>query len=271
MNSEREKEIGEDDRKRSEFIFNFMKEKKPVTPCNELEIPKVIIQYWHCLDELPYDVLNCIESWKVLKEKEFEFKLFDDVQAKQFINEYFDEEYLTAYLKCHHPAMRCDYFRLCYLYILGGFYIDCDELYSNQKIDLLFSNNSIKIQPLCYSLSQDKMVNIEDYLSEPYDKNNIYYFNNNPIVAPPKHELISIALKRANDKLIDGDNISDIQSTTGPGNLTASVVYYLLRKNAQINIIDNWNDISYSPWPLSYRSDDRNWRRYNSKNKKWFC
>ena len=233
-------------------------------------IPKVIIQYWHCLDELPSDVFKCIESWKVLKGKEFEFKLFDDVQAQKFITKYFEEEYLNAYLICHHPAMRCDYFRLCYLYIFGGFYIDCDELYTKQKIDLLYSNNDIKIQPLCYSLTQEKMVDIEDYLFEPHNKNNIYYFNNNPIVAPPKHELISIALKRANNKLLNEENIYDIQSTTGPGNLTASVVYYLLREKAKINIIKNWKDISYSPWPLSYRNDDRNWRLYNSKNRKWF-
>src|SRR5688572_21171280 len=268
MRHEREKEIGEDDQTRSEFVYNFLKTKTPVTPDCDLEIPKVVIQYWHCLDELPGDVSKCIDSWKVLKEKKFQFKLFDDVQAQKFINEYYDENYLNAYLKCHHPAMRCDYFRLCYLYIFGGFYIDCDELYSGQKIDILYNNNNIKIQPLCYSLSQQKMVNIEDFLSDPYDKTNIYYFNNNPIVTPPKHELISIALNRANNILYSRQNIYDIQSTTGPGNLTASVVFYMLQKSDRISVIKNWNDIPCSPWPLSYRNDDRNWRLYDPNNKK---
>ena len=270
MYSEREIEIGDDDKKRSEFIYRFIKSENRVTISNDIAIPKVIVQYWHCLNELPNDVLNCIESWKSLTANGFEFKLFDDRQAQQFITNYFEEKYLNAYLKCHHPAMRCDYFRLCYLYIFGGFYIDCDELYSNQKIDFLYSNNNIKVQPLCYSLNQERMIDMKEYLYKPYDENKIYYFNNNPIITPPKHELISIALERTCGRLLNEADISDIQSTTGPGNLTASVVYYLLRNENQINIIKDWNDISLSPWPLSYRNDDRNWRLHNSERTQWF-
>ena len=166
--------------------------------------------------------------------------------------------------------MRCDYFRLCYLYIFGGFYIDSDELYLNEEIDFLFKNNNIKIQPLCYSLEQEKMIKIENYLHKPYDVTNIYYFNNNPIIAPPFHKLIAIALERATDKLLKEENIFDIQSTTGPGNLSASIAYYLLNGKNNIELIKNWNLISNSPWPLSYRNDDRNWRLYNGSNKKWF-
>jgi mannosyltransferase OCH1-like enzyme len=270
MSHENQELIAEDDNKRSEFIYKFISSKNDFNSSKELEIPKIIVQYWHCHDELPSDVLKCIESWKILKEKGFEFKLFDDASAKTFISENFTEEYLLSYLKCHHPAMRCDYFRLCYLFMCGGFYVDCDELYSTHEIDLLYLNNSIKIQPLCYNIEQDKMVDIEDYLEKPYNKNNIYYFNNNPIVAPPKHELLYIALKRATNRLTNEENLFDIQSTTGPGNLTASVVCYLLKRESRVNIIKNWNEISDSPWPLSYRNDDRNWRLYNGKTKKWF-
>ncbi len=261
--------IPEDDNKRSKFIYDFLQKQKHTYSNEDLVIPKVIVQYWHSLDELPNDVFKCIESWKTLKNKGFEFKFFDDDSAKKFINKHLSEEHLRSYLNCHHPAMRCDYFRLCYLYICGGFYVDSDELYLNEEIDFLFKNNNIKIQPFCYSIEQEKMIEIEDYLNKPYDATKIYYFNNNPIIAPPFHELISIALKGATDKLLREENIFDIQSTTGPGNLSASIVYYLLSGKNKIDIIDNWNSISESPWPLSYRNDDRNWRLYNG-NKKWF-
>ncbi len=262
--------ISEDDNKRSKFIYNFLQSRKPINSNEDLIIPKVVIHYWHSLDELPDDVFNCIESWKSLKDKGFEFRLFSDDSAKEFISNNLGKEYLVSYLKCHHPAMRCDYFRLCYLYVKGGFYVDSDELYLNEEIDFLFKNNNIKIQPLCYSIENEKMIDVENFLIKPYISTNIYYFNNNPIVAPPFHELILIALNRATDKLLMEENILDIQSTTGPGNLSASIVYYLLDGNEKIDIIDNWDSISKSLWPLSYRNDDRNWRIYNGNNKKWF-
>lgn len=270
MSEIKNKLISEDDNKRSEFIYYFLQKQKYTCSNEEVVIPKVIVQYWHSFDELPNDVFNCIESWKILKNKGFEFELFDDDSAKEFITKHLGKEHLTSYLKCHHPAMRCDYFRLCYLYIKGGFYVDSDELYLNEEIDFLFNNNNIKIQPFCYSIEKEEMIEIEDYLYKPYNDTNIYYFNNNPIVVPPFHELILIALKRATDKLLKEENIFDIQSTTGPGNLSASTVYYLLSGNEKIDIIDSWNSISKSPWPLSYRNDDRNWRLYNGNKKKWF-
>lgn len=270
MYNENHKLIAEDDLKRSEFIYNFFRMKNQISSNVEIKIPKVIIQYWHNLSEIPKDVANCIQSWKILKQKGFEFKLFDDTTAKKFIEENFEAKYLEAYLKCHHPAMRCDYFRLCYLYISGGLYIDCDELYSDMEIDSLLLDNNLKIQPLCYSIKKDEMIGIENYFSKPYNKDNIYYFNNNPIIAPPHHDLVFTALKRSTEKLINDENIFDIQSTTGPGNITAATICYLLENQTEISIIKNWDGISLTPWPLSYRNDDRNWRLYNPNNKKWF-
>ncbi len=270
MNNENHKLIAENDLKRSEFLYNFFIEKNIINTAVKNNIPKVIVQYWHDLEQIPADVFNCIQSWRVLKDEGFEFKLYDDSSAKIFISENFEEECLNAYLKCHHPAMRCDYFRLCYLFIFGGFYLDCDELYSNQEIDSLYLDNNLKIQPLCFGLEKAQMVEIDDWLTIPYDLKNIYYINNNPIICPPHHHLISIALKRSTDKLNNDENIFDIQCTTGPGNLSESMVYYLLKNKTEISVIKDWKQISCTPWPLSYRNDDRNWRLYNAKSKKWF-
>jgi mannosyltransferase OCH1-like enzyme len=261
--------IAEDDNSRSKFIYNFLKEER-IVKTEYVSIPKVIMQFWHSKSELPKDVVECIESWKALKSNGFRFVFFDDETAKSFIIKHLDKEHLESYLKCHHPAMRCDYFRLCYLLICGGFYVDSDEMFLNQEIDFLFENNNIKIQPLCYSIQQEGMVDNKDFLSNPYDKMNIYYFNNNPIISPPNHLLIDIALKRATDRLLNDENIFDIQSTTGPGNLSAAVVNYLVNGQNEIEFIDDWNQISKSLWTLSYRNDDRNWRLYKGEDKKWF-
>lgn len=262
--------IAENHSKRSEFIYKIFKSSNNVV-LNKIEkIPKVIIQFWHDGDNIPKDVYDCIKSWEILKKKGFTFKLFDDKSARKFIQENFEPKFLKAYLKCHHPAMRCDYFRLCYIYLNGGFYLDCDEFYLNENIDLLFKDDLIKMQPLCYNLENDEMVKPDDYFYKDFDSNYIYYFNNNPIIAPPKHKLILIALTRSTERLISNNDIFDIQSTTGPGNFTVATVIYLSDVQNQISIMKNWEKISETPWNLNYRKDDRNWRLYNGKNNNWF-
>jgi hypothetical protein len=57
----------------------------------------------------------------------------------------------------------------------------------------------------------------------------------------------------------------DIQSTTGPGNLTASLVRHSVScrttgKDRDFLLLANWEAIATSRWPLSYRDDERNWR-----------
>lgn len=269
MNKKNMKQIAEDDNTRSKFIYDFLQKKK-CSPTDDVAIPKVIMQYWHSSKEIPKDVLECIESWEILINKGFRFDFFDNESAKCFIKKHLEKEHLDSYLKCHHPAMRCDYFRLCYLFVCGGFYVDSDELFLNTDIDFLFENNNIKIQPLCYSLKEEKMVANKDFLNSLYDETNIYYFNNNPIISPPNHLLISIALKRSTDKLVSEENIFDIQATTGPGNLSASLVNYLINGGSDVEYIDDWNPISTSVWSLNYRNDNRNWRLYNGNEEKWF-
>ena len=96
----------------------------------------------------------------------------------------------------------------------------------------------------------------------------IYYVNNNPIIAPSGHPIIRIALNRATELLLNCEGIPEIQSTTGPGNLSASLVMHSLTSNWRIEGKDflrlsDWSAFSVSPWPLSYRNDQRNWRLWN--------
>jgi hypothetical protein len=55
-----------------------------------------------------------------------------------------------------------------------------------------------------------------------------------------------------------------VQAITGPGNLTASLVEHVVDrgsdKRTDFSFIRDWDRISTSRWPLSYRNDERNWR-----------
>lgn len=229
-------------------------------------IPKVLVQYWHDLGALPDDVAECLHSWKCLAKDGFRFELFDDSRARRFIETNFGSPHVLAFDRCYHAAMRCDYFRLCYILFCGGFYVDADEVFKGKGHESLFRDANAKLQPLCYDLSTDQMVPSDEFLSDarvPSDR--IFYVNNNPIIAPPAHPLIELALRRSTDSLLRGAGRLDIQSTTGPGNLSASLVRHIAALQTSgrpwdVSILRDWESVSECRWFLSYRNDERNWR-----------
>ncbi len=263
--------IAEDDDLRSCIMRHIIQEVGPTEPQRvPMTIPKVIVQFWHDANAIPADVQECIDSWESLEGRGFTRYFFDDYKARLFISERFGRRYVAAFDKCHHPAMRCDYFRLCYILIHGGFYVDADEFYQGGDCESLFLDNRLKIQPLCYDTSNSAMVSPDIFTKrENYLPHWIYYVNNNPLVAPASHPVIRLALARSTRILLSGeDAFPDIQSTTGPGNLTASLVKHaivseLAGQAQDFSLLGHWETLSVSQWPLSYRDDERNWRHWN--------
>jgi mannosyltransferase OCH1-like enzyme len=234
-------------------------------PVPAAQIPRVIIQFWHDSADVPSDVSECLDSWAPLIECGFRRFLFDDDTARVFISKFLGSTHATAFDRCRHPAMRCDYFRLCWMLLRGGFYVDADEWYLGANCDELFVDGTLKVQPLCYDLSTETMVPAAVFLNEDEPSPEwIFYVNNNPLVAPRVHPVIRLALERATRLLLHPKPPTDIQSTTGPGNLTASLVRHSVDRGeaqpADFAFLAEWDSISVSRWPLSYRNDERNWR-----------
>ena len=261
--------IAEDDQLRSNYARDLIQNFQCVAPppsANSHPIPRVIVQYWDTSNDMPEDVRECLESWTPLAQIGFHRQVFDDRAAKRFISTELGSPYTEAFNLCHHPAMRCDYFRLCYILANGGFYIDADEVYQGIIVDDLFSDSRLKIQPLCYDIKSGAMVTPEVFTSKhQHSREWIFYFNNNPIISPPGHAVIRFALQRATRVLMSSTGKSEIQSTTGPGNLTASLVMHAAFQEVtdaprDFFILPDWQAISISRWPLSYRDDHRNWR-----------
>jgi len=259
---------------RSDFVRGLVQRRRDhdVMPAAfSTEIPRTIVQFWDDLCRLPTDVRECIQSWRTLKAQGFELLLFDDDGAKDFIARNLGQRYEYAYSNCYHPAMQADYFRLCYILIEGGCYLDADDVYLGLEIDHLFSDGRLRVQPLCYDISTNQMIPPSVFTEPGANESSwIFYFNNNPLLAVCGHPLVEQALASATEALErpSSGELPEIQSTTGPGNLTKSI-FDLAMENADIEdtllVLCGWEGVATSRWPLSYRRDTRNWRLSNQR------
>ena len=158
------------------------------------------MQFWHDLRELPADVEECIASWAGWTANGFAHRLFDERSAKEFIGGSLSARHKHAFELCYHPAMQADYFRLCHLFVKGGFYVDADDVCVGTDIGWLFDDGRLKIQPLCYDTASGTMVNPSLFLhNDAYNPSWIFYFNNNPLIASQEHPVIDRALRQATD------------------------------------------------------------------------
>ena len=263
--------MAEDESLRSSLMRHLILDVAPDEPTPpSTTIPKVLVQFWHDASDIPADVQECLDSWQPLERQGFKRVFFDDIKARRFISKRFGSRYVTAFDQCHHPAMRCDYFRLCYMVRNGGFYVDADEFHQGGDCETLFLDNRLKMQPLCYDASDATMISSDTFTEEENDSPHwTFYVNNNPLVAPASHPVVRLALARSTRILLSHpEKRLDIQSTTGPGNLTASLIKHAIASELSgrardFSLLVNWEDLSISRWPLSYRDDERNWRLWN--------
>jgi mannosyltransferase OCH1-like enzyme len=267
-------DTSEHHRRRSEFIRRLVQRSVGRLPINAQYVqrtPRTIVQFWHDLQQLPGDVQECIASWTRWTSSGFAHRLFDEGSAKAFIGASLDARHEHAFERCYHPAMQADYFRLCYLFVEGGLYVDADDVCVGTDVDWLFDDGRLKIQPLCYDVASGTMVAPSVFLgSDAYNPNWIFYFNNNPLIANREHPIIERALRQATDllELADDDVLLEIQATTGPGNLSKSIFEFGTTcgsVESDLVVLCEWDSLAVSRWPLSYRADARNWRLSNQQ------
>lgn len=263
----------EDDRLRSDFIRNLTLEQlNRSANSNAGEalhppiIPRTLIRYWHDERDVPDDVRICLESWDRLRHDGFEFRMFNDASAAEYIAASYSPRECKAFARCRHPAMRSDYLRMCFVLAEGGLYVDADDVLIGDGWKDLFRDGRLKVQPLCYDIPTRGMVPAaEIWRTDLPTDQRIFYVNNDPIAAPAGHPVLRRALARATEKLLGEDPRPEIQSTTGPGNLTAALaaharVLTVAGGPFDFELLHNWETIAELRWELTYRSDARNWR-----------
>src|SRR5262249_42863738 len=161
-------------------------------------IPRRLVRYWHDPNDLPDDVRACLESWDRLAGEGFEIHLFNDVSAVDYIARHYGQREVQAFARCHHPAMRSDYLRLCYILAEGGMYVDADDVLLGDGWRRLFLDSKLKLQPLCYDIAAGRMTASADIWEPDLPSGNrVFYVNNDPIAAPANHPVLIRALTRA--------------------------------------------------------------------------
>jgi mannosyltransferase OCH1-like enzyme len=229
-------------------------------------IPRVLVRFWHDSNDVPPDVQACLESWDPLRSQGIRFRMFCDASAASFIATRFGPREVAAFARCRHPAMRSDYLRLCFLFVEGGLYVDADDVLIGDGWRNVFRNGSLKVQPLCYDVRAGSMVpSAELSRTDLPTGGRVFYVNNNPIAAPAGHQVLRRALARSTSALLGDDPAPEIQSTTGPGNLTAALAAYarsahVNHTRAAVELLLDWEQTAEPRWDLEYRNDARNWR-----------
>jgi hypothetical protein len=263
-----------EDRDRSNFVRQLVQRPNKAVRENAEELgppPRRLVQFWDDLGRLPEDVRECMESWKKLEQFGFEVLVFDEMSAREFIRLHLGSRYEKAFEKCYHPSMKSDYFRYSYIFVEGGFYVDADDVYNGTTIGHLFTDGRLKLQPFCYDITTRQMVPPPVFLNPGANQLSwIFYFNTTPLIAARNHPIIERALLNATISLEQDLKgvLPEVQATTGPGNLTRSVFEVLANRSRPeevLRIVHDWEKTSTSMWPLSYRSDKRNWRLSNQQ------
>lgn len=235
-------------------------------PSNSGEaIPRTLVRFWHDSLDVPSDVIGCLKSWDALRDEGLSFRMFDDTSAAAYIAERYGPRERAAFTRCWHPAMRSDYLRMCFVFAEGGLYVDADDVLRGSGWQEIFRDGRLKVQPLCYDLVACCMVSASE-LRRPDlpTEGRIFYVNNNPIAASAGHPILRRALARATERLLGDDPSPEIQSTTGPGNLTAVLAAHARESDTpDFELLVDWAQTAEPRWDLAYRGDDRNWRNVN--------
>jgi hypothetical protein len=101
-------------------------------------IPKRIIQYCHESDEA-----GVIEATKTLRalHSTFQYEMYNRSEASKFIENNCEANVVMAFRKCNDYVMQRNLFCYCYLYILGGIFVDCNTSCRRRCLEELIPNN----------------------------------------------------------------------------------------------------------------------------------
>ena len=171
---------------------------------SQQKIPKIIMQT-NRADFVPPGMRRAMLSILQLNP-EYEYYYVSDRRVREFIATNFDARTLAAFDAVVPGAFKADLFRYCWLYKMGGVYLDADMEAGPQPLSRLIR-------------STDEFVSADDC-------DNSYMYNAF-MACTPGHPFIALALETTVKHITDRDYQSDPLQITGPAMLQKLVAEYL--------------------------------------------
>ncbi len=204
-------------------------------------IPRVIVQAWFG-GPMPGDVVHVSQRWKEA-HPDWDHIVFDDESGADFLAEHHGVDAVRAIRSARHPAAKADLFRLAYLSVEGGVWVDADDG---------------PVTPL------DELVTGRRLVLWQEDRGSL---GNNLLGSCPGHPAITLAWRDALQSIRD----SYTESTwlaTGPGLITRAIALWIAVSGRQQHIgadtlvLDPASTRRYlkQTRPLSYKGTLRSWQ-----------
>lgn len=221
-------------------------------PRHALSIPRRILQFWD-KPQPPGEVAMLMERCKAANPN-YEYVLFSDSDAQDFIATNYGTDHVNTYRNCFHVSAKADFFRLAYLYKMGGFYVDADEV-CDRSLDTVFQAGGYTE---IYSFSRGL----------PSCVNN--WFIGSIAGTPIIEQALDYCIQNI-DSVVRNGRRSGVWVLTGPGVLTFSILDLFCnprRNTGTANPFHNCVLIDereyrklFSAPPMEYKSTkDGNWR-----------
>lgn len=163
-------------------------------------VPAQVVQYWDKPDP-PHDIADLIDSWR--NQPGVAHHLFDRRRGCDWLADRLGPDWRRALRAARSPAEESDFFRLSWLMVEGGLYVDCDDRLTGDLGAVLAAQRGLTV------------------FAEPHGA-----IGNNVIFAPPLHPAIVWAAHAARTALLERHS-DNTWTKTGPGLLTRAVAWYL--------------------------------------------
>jgi hypothetical protein len=98
---------------KTKYKINFTPEKK---------FNKNLLQTYKSIDLVPEHIIKDVKN----KSKDWEYYFYDDKEIIEFLQENYGQEVVDKFNSFKSGAHKADLFRICWLYIHGGVYLDID-------------------------------------------------------------------------------------------------------------------------------------------------
>ena len=86
---------------------------------------KLFQTYKHKNDDIKPMLEEVKNNW-LKKNPNLEYTYYTDEDCIKFLSNFYDNSFVEIFNNIKQGVLKCDFFRICYLYIVGGFYADID-------------------------------------------------------------------------------------------------------------------------------------------------